>query len=127
LGVVLIERFEDVQKIQGLRLNTARPKAGTPVHIGVAAGERVGVSSGHILNAHEQKTKVAPAGRVSHPIVVDCHVAPASSSAPVVDADLSVRGYIVAGGDKPSSFVYPSLAMGYETPLDPSRFRAPNP
>jgi hypothetical protein len=98
---VLIEPFEDVQKVPGLRLNTTRPQAGTPVHIGVAGGERVGVSSGHILNAREQKTKVAPAGRVSHPIAVGLPRGP---------------GFIQCAGRR-----------RYETPLDPSRFRAPNP
>ncbi len=107
-GVVLIEAFEDVKKFPGLRLSTTRPKAGTPVHIGVAAGERVGVSSGHIQDPREQEINVTPVGRVPHLIAIDCQVAPGSSGAPVVDANLSVRGYIVAGGDKPPSFMYPS-------------------
>ena len=107
-GVVLIEAFEDVKKFPGLRLSTARPKARTPVHIGVAAGERVGVSSGHIQDAREKEINVSSIGRVPHLIAIDCRVAGGSSGAPVVDADLSVRGYIVAGGDKPPSYMYPS-------------------
>lgn len=107
-GVVLIEAFEDVKKFPGLRLSTTHPKAGMPVHIGVAAGERVGVSSGHIQDAREQEINVRPVGRVPHLIAIDCQVAGGSSGAPVVDADLSVRGYIVAGGDDPPSFMYPS-------------------
>jgi len=107
-GVVLIEAFEDVKKFPGLRLSTTHPKVGMPVHIGVAAGERVGVSSGHIQNAREQEIDVRPIGRVPHLIAIDCQVAGGSSGAPVVDADLSVRGYIVAGGEKPPSFMYPS-------------------
>ena len=47
-GVVAIEAFADVKKFPGLRLNNRRAAAGTHVHIGVAAGERVGVSSGRI-------------------------------------------------------------------------------
>lgn len=107
-GAVFIEAFENVKKFPGLRLNTARPTAGTPVHIGVAAGERVGVSSGHIQDGREREITVHPIGRVPHLIAVDCEVAEGSSGAPVVDADLSVRGYIVAGSDKPPSFMYPS-------------------
>jgi S1-C subfamily serine protease len=107
-GVVLIEAFENVKKFPGLRLSTTRPKAGTPVHIGVAAGERVGVSSGHIQDAREHEIDVRPVGRVPHLIAIDSQVAAGSSGAPVVDADLSVRGYIVAGGDRPPAFMYPS-------------------
>jgi S1-C subfamily serine protease len=107
-GVVLIEAFSDVKKFPGLKMNTSRPKAGTAVQIGVAAGERVGVSAGRIRNAHEQTIEVAPVGRVPHLIAVESAVAPGSSGAPVVDADLTVLGYIVAGGNKPPAFMYPS-------------------
>jgi len=111
-GAVLIEAFEDVQKFPGLQLSKSRPKAGTPVHIGVAAGERTGVSSGQISDASEHEIKVDPIGRVPHLIAVDCQVAPGSSGAPVVDADLKVRGYIVAGSDKPPSYMYPAHRWG---------------
>lgn len=107
-GAVFIEAFENVKKFPGLRLSTARPKARLPVHIGVAAGERVGVSSGHIQGAGEQEIVVSPIGSVPHLIAIDCQVAPGASGAPVVDADMSVRGYIVAGGDTPPSYMYPS-------------------
>jgi S1-C subfamily serine protease len=107
-GVVLIEAFEDVKKFPGLRLSNARPKAGMAVHIGVAAGERTGVSSGHIRDPREREIDVAPIGRVPHLIAVDCPVAPGSSGAPVVDANLNVCGYIVAGSDTAPSFMYPS-------------------
>lgn len=107
-GAVLIEAFEDVKKFPGFRLSTSRPQAGLAVHIGVAAGERVGVSSGHITIAREQTIDVQPVGRVPHLIAIDCQVAPGSSGAPVVDAELRVRGYIVAGSDQPPSFMYPS-------------------
>ena len=107
-GAVLIEAFSDVKRFPGLRLNTSSPKAGTAVHIGVAAGERVGVSSGHVVSGREQTIEISPVGRVPHLIAVDCEVAPGSSGAPVVDADLTVRGYIVAAGEKPPAFMYPS-------------------
>ena len=107
-GAVFIEAFENVKKFPGLRLSTKRPTVDMPVHIGVAAGERTGVSSGHIRDPREQEINVTPIGRVPHLIATDCPVAPGSSGAPVVDADLNVCGYIVAGSDKPPSFMYPS-------------------
>jgi len=107
-GAVLIEAFEDVKKFPGLRLSRSRPESGLTVHIGVAAGERVGVSSGHIRDVREQTIEVAPIGRVPQLIAVDCEVAAGSSGAPVVDDELRVRGYVVAGSDRPPSFMYPS-------------------
>jgi hypothetical protein len=107
-GAVFIEAFEDVQKFPGLRLGTGLPTAGMPVHIGVAAGERAGVASGHVTTAREEEINVQPVGRVPHLIAIDSQVAPGSSGAPVVDVDLNVRGYIVAGGDKPPAYMYPA-------------------
>jgi S1-C subfamily serine protease len=107
-GVVAIEAFENVKKFPGLRLARSRPASGTAVHIGVAAGDRVGMSSGHVQEARERTIAVQPIGRVPHLVAVDCQVAPGSSGAPVVDASLNVLGYIVAGGAKPPSFMYPS-------------------
>jgi S1-C subfamily serine protease len=112
-GVVAIEAFSDIKKFPGLRLNTIRPAAGTHVHIGVAAGERVGVSSGRIRNPREREIEVDPVGSVSHLVAVYAEVAQGSSGAPVVDADLTVRGYIVAG-DKKLAFMYPSYRWAAE-------------
>lgn len=112
-GVVAIEAFPDVKKFPGLRLNDIPPEAGTHVHIGVAAGKRVGVSSGRIRNPREQDVDVAPVGSVPHLVAVDAEVAQGSSGAPVVDADLTVRGYIVAG-DKKRAFMYPSYRWAAE-------------
>jgi trypsin-like peptidase/SIR2-like protein len=106
-GVVAIEAFPDVKKFPGLRLNSSRPAAGTHVHIGVAAGERVGVSSGRIRNPREREVEITPVGPVPHLVAVDAEVTPGSSGAPVVDADLTVRGYIVAGGGT-QALMYPS-------------------
>lgn len=112
-GVVVIEAFADVKKFPGLRFNNSRPAAGTRVHIGVAAGARVGVSSGHIRNPREREVDIAPVGAVPHLVAVDAEVAPGSSGAPVVDADLTVRGYIVAG-DKKQALMYPSYRWAAE-------------
>jgi S1-C subfamily serine protease len=118
-GVVAIEAFENVKKFPGLRLGRSRPAAGTAVHIGVAAGERVGMSSGHVRDARERTIAVEPIGRVPHLVAVDCQVAPGSSGAPVVDANLTVLGYIVAGGAKPPSFMYPSYRWADRLPSLP--------
>jgi S1-C subfamily serine protease len=107
-GAVFIEAFEDVEKFPGLRLSPHRPKAGLPVHIGVAAGDRVGVSSGRIKTGRDEDIEVMSLGRVPHLVAVDAQVAQGSSGAPVVDAELNVYGYIVAGGDKPPSYMYPA-------------------
>ena len=112
-GVVAIEAFSDVKKFPGLRLNTRRLAAGTRVHIGVAAGERVGVSSGRIRSPRERQIEVDPVGSVPHLVGVDAEVAQGSSGAPVVDDDLTVRGYIVAGG-KTLAFMYPSYRWAAE-------------
>lgn len=106
-GVVAIEAVADVKKYPGLRLNDSRPAAGTRVHIGVAAGERVGVSSGRIRDPRERAVDVAPLGSVPHLVSVEAEVAQGSSGAPVVDTDLTVRGYVVAG-DKKRALMYPS-------------------
>jgi hypothetical protein len=52
---------------------------------------------------------------VPHHVVVDAEVAQGSSNAPVVDADLTVRGYIVAG-DKKLALMYPSYRWAAEPP-----------
>ena len=48
-----------------------------------------------------------------HLVAVDAEVAQGSSGAPVVDADSTVRGYIVAGGTK-QAFMYPSYRWATE-------------
>lgn len=135
-GVVSIEAFENVKRFPGLRLG-GPPKAGSAVHIGVAAGERTGVSSGHIRDPRERTIDVQPVGRVSQLIEVDCRVAQGSSGAPVVDDELRVLGYVVAGGEKPPAFMYPAtrwaprlkalqsgpLSAPGTTPTEPKRTR----
>lgn len=95
----------------GLILSAEPPTDGTPVRVAVAAGERVGVSSGTIRESAEKMVTVAPVGPVPHLVSIACAVAPGSSGAPVVDSSFAVRGFIVAGRDdwkKPSSEMYPA-------------------
>jgi hypothetical protein len=95
----------------GLLLSAEPPTDGTAVRVAVAAGERVGVSSGAIPESTEKTVPVAPVGPVPHLVSIACAVAPGSSGAPVVDSSFAVRGFIVAGSDdwkKPWSEMYPA-------------------
>lgn len=96
-------------KALGLRMDTRPLKSNLPVHIAVAAGPRIGVSSGVIDNPNEERLQIDPVGNVDHLIAIDCVVAPGSSGAPVVDSSFGVRGFIVAGRhDRPPSHMYPA-------------------
>ncbi|MBI4790219.1 MAG: SIR2 family protein [Chloroflexi bacterium] len=105
----LILRVPDEFRVSGLRLNTAPISANLAVEVAVAAGERVGISSGVIADPREKRLQIAPVGQVSHLVEVTCVVAPGASGAPVVDKSFAVRGFIVAGAtDQPPSFMYPA-------------------
>lgn len=96
-------------RVPGLRLDATPPGRRLEVRVGVAAGERVGVSSGTIDNPAERVIDVAPVGQVSGLVEVQCVVAPGACGAPVVDATMAVRGFIVAGAeDRPPSIMYPA-------------------
>ncbi|HEU4885970.1 MAG TPA: SIR2 family protein, partial [Longimicrobium sp.] len=89
-------RVPDELRAPGLHLNAARPQLGLGVRVAVAAGARVGVSSGSI-GGLDLQLNIMPVGMVSDLASIDTVVAPGSSGAPVVDAHtLAVRGYIVA-------------------------------
>jgi hypothetical protein len=107
----------------GLRLDTSPLMPHLAVRVGVAAGERVGISSGAIIEADERRLPIAPVGEVDHLIAIDCVVAPGSAGAPVLDAaSLAVRGYIVAGSTvKPPSFMYPAYRWAGAVGPQPSR------
>lgn len=105
---VLIEVPEEL-KVPGLRLNAGSFEPNLPVHIGVAAGERVGISSGVIVHPDEQDYQVAPIGRVEYLVTIDTVTAEGSAGAPVLDSSFAVRGYIVAGGiSRPPALMYPA-------------------
>ncbi|MBA3440190.1 MAG: SIR2 family protein [Pyrinomonadaceae bacterium] len=107
----------------GLRLDASPLTANLAVRVGVAAGERVGISSGSIVEIDEKRLPIAPVGEIDHLVAVDCVVAPGSAGAPVLDAaSLAVRGYIVAGStDKPPSFMYPAYRWADAVRAKPSR------
>ncbi len=80
------------------------------LHVAVAAGERVGMSTGTLATAIEVTINVGSIGPVHHLIELDFATAPGSSGAPVVSPDFKVCGYIVAGthDGQPPSFMYPA-------------------
>ncbi len=95
----------------GLRLNPHVVDDAMVVHAAVAAGERVGVSSGTVTRAAEQSLQVAPIGPVEHLVQLKLATAPGSSGAPVTDAAFGVRGFIVAGStdpERPVTYMYPA-------------------
>jgi hypothetical protein len=54
---------------------------------------------------------VAPVGKVGELVEVRAAVAPGSSGAPVVDTQMRVRGFVVAGSadpEQPFTFFYPA-------------------
>jgi hypothetical protein len=95
----------------GLHLNPQAPDAAMVVQTAVAAGNRVGISSGAVANATEQSIPIDPIGPVAHLIELKLAIAPGSSGAPVADAAFGIRGFIVAGStdpDRPVSYMYPA-------------------
>ena len=95
----------------GLRLTPHKIEIGMAVHTAVAAGGKVGVSSGTVASAAEQSLDIAPIGPVNQLIELRLVTAPGSSGAPLTDAAFGVRGFIVAGStnpDRPVSFMYPA-------------------
>jgi len=97
--------------VPGLRLDTAPLDLGAPVHIAVAAGLRRGLSDGTVATGGDVTVDVAPVGKVGGLVEVRAAVAPGSSGAPVVDTQMRVRGFVVAGSadpEKPFTFFYPA-------------------
>ncbi|MEJ7739581.1 MAG: SIR2 family protein [Chitinophagaceae bacterium] len=115
--------FEVPQEINtpGLRLNPHPLTVNMGIRIGVAVGEKVGISAGFISDINEKSLQVIPIGMVNKLIVVDCVVAPGSAGAPVVDAaTLEVLGYIVAGStNNPPSYMYPAYLWADHVVLKP--------
>ncbi len=110
-------------KVPGLRLSSAEAAPGSKVRIAIAAGERVGLASGSVANGLEARVDIAPIGPVDHLVQVDAAVAPGSSGAPVVDEDMNVLGFIVAGStdpDRPVSYVYPAARWARHVTAVPS-------
>ncbi|HEX6371318.1 MAG TPA: SIR2 family protein [Longimicrobium sp.] len=103
----------------GLHLDPAPIHPPLPVRVSVAAGARVGVSSGSVT-ALDVGMLVAPVGQVSGLASIDSIVAPGSAGAPVVDATrFGVRGYIVAGSnERPPSLMYPAQRWAHAVPPD---------
>jgi S1-C subfamily serine protease len=109
-GPVLIEVPAGLNA-PGLRLDASPFKAGMGIRVGVAAGQRVGISSGVIKDTLERPLTISPAPLAEGILSVEIYVAPGASGAPVVDERLAVRGYIIGGQrdeENPVSYVYPA-------------------
>jgi SIR2-like domain len=94
-----------------LRLNPAALSPNETVHIAVAAGERVGLSTGHAVSAVEVDLRIEPVGIVHGLVEIRAAVSPGASGAPVVDASMNVRGFVVAGSTDPNNpvtYIYPA-------------------
>jgi S1-C subfamily serine protease len=97
-------------KATGLCLHLGKLIKKEPLRVAVAAGEQTGISSGYILRTKEESSIVSPIGNVDNLIALDCLVAPGSSGAPVVNKNMEVIGFIVAGNDRdPRSYMYPVI------------------
>jgi hypothetical protein len=115
--------------VTGLCVDTSPLEPDVPVR-GVAAGERVGVSSSRIADPTEQSVNISPVGQVDQLIAVEAVVGPGASGAPVLDRSFSVRGYVVAGRlDSTPSFMYPSQrwagSLEAKPPSQPRQARRP--
>jgi hypothetical protein len=95
-------------RVPGLRLDATPLAAGTRLQVAVAAGDRVGLSSGEVTTGREQSLQILPIGTVPQMLHIRCAVAPGSSGAPAVDEAMRARGFVVAGSvdpDRPDSFL----------------------
>jgi hypothetical protein len=92
----------------GLDSATGPVEIGAPVHVGVAAGKGVGLSSGRV-NAVDASAEVAPVGMARDLVKLELAVAPGSAGAPVVNAAFELQGFIVAGraDELPESYMFP--------------------
>ena len=109
-GPWLLEAPPDLQ-VRGLRLQPAALTPDEAVQIAVAAGERVGLSSGQVLTGTPEQLAIPPIGPVSDLVHVRGVVSPGASGAPVVDANMAVRGFVVAGStdpNRPDTYIYPA-------------------
>ena len=107
-GPLLLEAPDEL-KIPGLRVDPDPVTLGLDTRVAVAAGERVGLSTGVVVDTVELTVAIDPIGMVDHLVAVDCVVAPGSSGAPVVDGSMAVRGFVVAGGvEQPPALMYPA-------------------
>lgn len=107
-GPLLLEAPDEL-KVSGLRLDPDPVEGKLEVRVAVAAGERVGISSGVVNDPKKRKYEISPIGTVANLVAVDCVVSPGASGAPVVDDSMAVRGFVVAGGlEGPPTLAYPA-------------------
>jgi hypothetical protein len=98
-------------RARGLRVSEKPLAQGEMLQIAVAAGTRTGLASGTVVSGKLETLAVAPLGNVPDLVHLQAVVAPGSSGAPAVDADVVVRGFVVAGSTDaghPNTYVYPA-------------------
>ncbi len=108
-GPTLLEVPAGVQA-SGLGLNPTLLRPGELLHMAVAAGERIGLSSGPVIRVERNAIPIEPVGKVAGLVSLQTYVAPGACGGPVVDPAMAVRGYIVAGTtnpDEPYTLAYP--------------------
>jgi hypothetical protein len=118
----------ETMRVPGLRLARGPLAKGGRLHIAIAAGERVGLTTGTVTTAKEQRLDIQPIGPVANLIHVKATVAPGSSGAPAVDENMRVRGFVVAGSSDPrmpDTFVLPSTLWENSFAPAPRRKRPP--
>ncbi len=107
----LILRAPDSMNAAGLPLDPGPPAQRAEIQVAVAAGTRTGLSAGRVATGTEVALDIAPVGKVEHLVELKVAVAPGSSGAPVVDRQMGVKGFIVAGStdpELPKSYMYPA-------------------
>ncbi len=106
-GPQLVE-VPDGLKVAGLRIDPRSVTHDLKVRVAVAAGERVGISSG-VVTSSQLRVDIQPVGIVDKLVEIECTTAPGASGAPVVDGRMAVRGFVVAGApERPPALMYPA-------------------
>lgn len=101
----------DALQVAGLAVARGAARAGSRVRIVVAAGERPGLSTGMVRTGKVRTVDIQPIGPVRGMVELDAVVAPGASGAPVVDDELGLRGFVVAGStDRPPALMFPVTA-----------------
>lgn len=94
----------------GLQFRSTPLQANLALEIYVAAGSRVGVTSGRLGSSREETLQVAPIGAVAGLLKLEFATSPGASGAPALDDEFRVCGYVVAGNvdGSPPSYMYPA-------------------
>jgi hypothetical protein len=130
-GPLLLEVPPELE-VPGLRVDATPVKAGLAVQVGVAVRHETGfplrrrgktprkekvafgLSNGRVIDGVEHAMKLS-GFHCGHAVALACAVAPGASGAPVVDAQMAVRGFIIGGSadfKNPLSYMFPASRWG---------------